>query len=252
MSGHSKWHSIKHKKGAADAKRGKIFTKHAKLITIATREGGDDPETNPGLRTAIDNAKTDNVPNSNIERAIKRGTGDLKEGAEISEVMYEGYGPEGIALYIQAVTDNKNRTVANIKSTLSKHGGNMGTSGSVAYLFHQKGLILITADPDKHEDIELHAIDAGAEDIKSENNNVEIYTDPKSLHNVKQKLEEAGYKAESASITFIPDNEVPVTDEKKAEKILKLMETLEEDEDVTNVYSNFDIPDEIMEKLGNE
>lgn len=249
MSGHSKWHSIKHKKGAADAKRGKIFTKHAKLITIAAREGGGDTETNPGLRTAIDNAKTDNVPNSNIERAIKRGTGDLKEGAEISEVMYEAYGPEGIALYIQAVTDNKNRTVANVKSTLGKHGGNMGTSGSVAYLFHQKGLILINASSDKHEDIELHAIDAGADDVKSENNNVEIYTNPKSLNDVKEKLENAGYKIESSTITFIPETEVPVTDEKKAEKILKLMDVLEDDEDITNVYSNFDISDEIMERL---
>lgn len=250
MSGHSKWHSIKHKKGAADAKRGKIFTKHAKLITIAARESGGDPETNPALRTAIDNAKTDNVPNLNIERAIKRGTGELKEGAEISEAMYEAYGPEGIAIYIQAVTDNKNRTVANIKNTLGKHGGNMGTSGSVAYLFHQKGLILITADPDKHEDIELKAIDAGANDIKSENNSVEIYTDPKSLNSIKSKLEEWGYKTESSTITFIPENEVSITDEKKAEKILKLMEALEDDEDVTNIYSNFDIPEELMQKLG--
>lgn len=250
MSGHSKWHSIKHKKGAADAKRGKIFTKHAKLITIAARESGGDPETNPALRTAIDNAKTDNVPNLNIERAIKRGTGELKEGAEISEVMYEAYGPEGIAIYIQAVTDNKNRTVANIKNILGKHGGNMGTSGSVAYLFHQKGLILITADPDKHEDIELKAIDAGANDIKSENNSVEIYTDPKSLNSIKSKLEEWGYKTESSTITFIPENEVSITDEKKAEKILKLMEALEDDEDVTNIYSNFDIPEELMQKLG--
>jgi YebC/PmpR family DNA-binding regulatory protein len=249
MSGHSKWHSIKHKKGAADAKRGKIFTMHAKLITIAAREGGGDPDMNPALRTAIDNAKADNVPNANIERAIKRGTGEDKEGADISEVMYEGYGPCGIALYIQAVTDNKNRTVASVKSILSKHGGNMGGAGSVAYLFHKKGLILIKAEPEKHEDIELTAIDSGAEDIKTEADSVEIYTDPKDLHNVKKKLEEAGFAIESAEITFIPENEVKIENENDARKVLKLMEALEEDDDVTNVYSNFDIPEELMEKI---
>ena len=250
MSGHSKWHSIKHKKGAADAKRGKIFTKHAKLITIAAREGGGDMDMNPGLRTAVENAKADNVPNANIERAIKRGTGELNDGNEISECMYEGYGPEGIALYIQAVTDNKNRTVANVKSILSKHGGNMGSSGSVAYIFKQKGFILIKADSSKHEDVELAAIDAGAEDIKAEGDSVEVYTDPKSLHSVKKSLEDTGFTVETSEITFLPENEINITDETVAKRILRLMEALEEDEDVTNVYSNFDIPDEIMEKLG--
>jgi len=250
MSGHSKWHSIKHKKGAADAKRGKIFTVHAKLIAIAARDGGGDPDTNSALRTAIDNAKAANVPNSNIERAIKKGTGDLKDGAEISENMYEGYGPAGIAVYIQTVTDNKNRTVASIKSILTKNGGNMGTSGSVAYLFHKKGLININAEPNKHDDIELAAIDAGAEDIKKDGNSLEVYTDAKSLHEVKKKLEEAGIEIESAEITFVPENEVRIEDETKAKKVLKLMEALEDDDDVANVYSNFDIPEEIMEKLG--
>lgn len=250
MSGHSKWHSIKHKKGAADAKRGKIFTMHAKLITIAAREGGGDADTNPSLRSTIDNAKMANVPNANIERAIKRGTGELKEGAEISECMYEGYGPEGIAIYIQVVTDNKNRTVANVKSILGKHGGSMAGAGSVAYLFHKKGLVLIKADPSIHEEIELTAIDAGAEDIKSEAETVEIYTDPKDLHNVKKTLQEGGYNIESSEITFIPENEVEIDDEVKAKKVLKLMDALEDDEDVTNVFSNFDIPDELLEKIG--
>ncbi|MCD6109539.1 YebC/PmpR family DNA-binding transcriptional regulator [bacterium] len=249
MSGHSKWHSIKHKKGLADAKRGKIFTIHSKLITIATREGGGDPETNSSLRTAIDNAKTANVPNTNIERAIKRGTGELKDQAEITENMYEGYGPAGIAVYIQTLTDNKNRTVASVKSILTKNGGNMGTAGSVAYLFHKKGLISLVAEPDKHEEIELSAIDAGAEDIKIDENNVEIYTDPKNLHEVKRKLEEADIAVESAEITFIPENEIKIDDETKARKVLKFMDALEEDDDVTNVYSNFDIPEEIIKKL---
>lgn len=249
MSGHSKWHSIKHKKGAADAKRGKIFTLHSKLITIAAREGGGDPEMNSSLRTAIDNAKTANVPNSNIDRAIKRGTGDLKDQAEISETMYEGYGPSGIAVYIQTVSDNKNRTVASVKSILSKNGGNMGTSGSVAYLFHKKGLLLIEVPKEKHDEIELAAIDAGAEDIKKEGNSIEVYTDAKSLHEVKDALEKKGIKVESAEITYIPENEVKITDENKAKKVLKFMEALEDDDDVANVYSNFDIPEELMEKI---
>lgn len=250
MSGHSKWHSIKHKKGAADAKRGKVFAKHAKLITIAARDGGGDTDMNPGLRSAIDNAKAENVPNANIERALKKGTGELKDGIEISEVMYEGYGPEGIAVYIQVVTDNKNRTVASVKNALSKHGGNMGTTGSVAWMFHKKGLILVKADPGIHEDIELAAIDAGAEDIKSENDSVEIYTDPKNLHTVKSKIQEAGFNIESSEITFIPENEVKIESENGAKKVIKLMEALEDDDDVTNVFSNFDIPEELMEKLG--
>lgn len=250
MSGHSKWHSIKHKKGAADAKRGKIFTVHAKLITIAAREGGGDPETNSALRSAIDNAKTANVPNTNIDKAIKRGTGEDKEGIVISECMYEGYGPAGIAVYIQALTDNKNRTVANVKNILTKNGGNMGTAGSVAYLFHKKGFILVKASADKFDDIELAAIDAGAEDIQRGDDSVEVYTAPNELHTVKKSLEEAGFEIESSEITFEPENTIAIEDEDKARKVLKFMDALEEDEDVSNVYSNFDIPDEVMEKIG--
>jgi len=248
MSGHSKWHSIKHKKGAADAKRGKIFTVHSKLITIAAKDGGD-PETNSALRTAIDNAKAENVPNTNIERAIKRGTGELKDQAEITENMYEGYGPAGIAVYVQTLTDNKNRTVASVKSIFTKRGGNMGTAGSVAYLFHKKGLITLTAEPNQHEEIELVAIDSGADDIKIDGNNIEIFTDAKNLHEVKNKLEKANIAVESAEITFVPENEIKITDEVKARKILNLMDALEEDDDVTNVYSNFDISNDIMEKF---
>jgi len=250
MSGHSKWHSIKHKKGAADAKRGKIFTLHSKLITLAAREGGGDAEMNAALRAAIDNAKMANVPNINIERAIKRGTGDLKDEAEIIESMYEGYGPAGIAVYVQTVTDNKNRTVSSIKNIFTKSGGNMGTAGSVAYLFHKKGIILIDADKSKHDEIELTAIDAGANDIKIEGDSIEVYTEPKNLHEVKVKLEGAGIPVKSADITFLPETEVLIKDEEQAKKVLRFMEALEEDEDVANVYSNFDIPEEMMEKLG--
>ena len=248
MSGHSKWHSIKHKKGAADAKRGKIFTVHAKLIAMAARSGGD-PDTNPGLRAAIDNAKGANVPNTNIDRAIKRGMGD-KDGAVLEEITYEGYGPAGIAVYIQALTDNKNRTVSNVKSILTKNGGNMGTSGSVAYMFKRQGVILVKIEDSKHEDLELAAIDAGADDIEIEEGNATIYTDPKDLHTVKKLIEETGFPVESAEIAFNPETPIKIEDEEKARKVLRLMDALEEDDDVTNVFSNFDIPEEILEKLG--
>lgn len=249
MSGHSKWHSIKHKKGAADAKRGKIFTMHSKLITIAAKEGGGDPEMNSALRSAIDNAKAANMPNTNIEKAVKRGTGELKDGADFSEVMYEGYGPAGIAVYIQALTDNKNRTVANVKSIFTKHGGNMGGAGSVAYLFHKKGYILVKADPSKYDDIELAAIDAGAEDIERGEDSVDIYTALNDLHTVKKALEDAGFQVESSELTYVPETTVAITDVDKAKKILKFMDALEEDDDVSNVYSNFDISEEVMEKV---
>lgn len=250
MSGHSKWHSIKHKKGAADAKRGKIFTMHSKLITIAAKEGGGDPEMNAALRAAIDNAKSANMPNANIDKAVKRGTGELKDGAIFEEVMYEGYGPAGIAVYVQALTDNKNRTVANVKSVFTKNGGNMGSTGSVGYLFHKKGRIVVKADPSKFDDVELAAIDAGAEDIERGDDMVEVYTGPTDLHNVKKGLEDAGFEIESSELTYEPENTVEVADEDKARKILKFMEALEDDDDVSNVYSNFDIPDEVMGKMG--
>lgn len=249
MSGHSKWHSIKHKKGAADAKRGKIFTVHAKLITIAAKDGGD-PDSNAALRVAIDNAKAANVPNSNIDKAVKRGTGEDKAGVVFSEVMYEGYGPAGIAVYIQALTDNKNRTVANVKSILTKNGGNMGTAGSVGYLFHKKGRVVVKTTPDKFDDVELAAIDAGAEDIQRGDDFVDVYTGPTDLHTVKKGLEEAGFEIESSELTYEPENTVEVADEDKARKVLKFMEALEEDEDVSNVFSNFDIPEEVMGKMG--
>ena len=249
MSGHSKWHSIKHKKGAADAKRGKIFTMHSKLITIAAKEGGGDPEMNSSLRTAIDNAKSANMPNANIDKAIKRGTGELKDAAIFEEVMYEGYGPAGIAVYVQTLTDNKNRTVANVKSVFTKNGGNMGQAGSVGYLFHKKGRIVVKANADKFDDVELAAIDAGAEDIVRGDDMIEVYTGPGDLHAVKKGLEDAGFEIESSELTYEPENTVEVADEDKARKILKFMEALEEDDDVSNVFSNFDISDEVMGKL---
>jgi YebC/PmpR family DNA-binding regulatory protein len=248
MSGHSKWHSIKHKKGAADAQRGKIFTRHANLITIAARGGGD-PEMNPTLRLAIDNAKADNVPNTNIERAIKRGTGEDKSAAQIEEVTYEGYGPAGTAVIVECLTDNKNRTYTNIRTIFNKRGGNLGNSGSVAWMFDRKGVITVKTEGLDSEKTELTAIDAGAEDIEKEDGIMEIYCSPGDLSTLKEKLKEAGMEPENAEIRLIPNQTVKVEDESAAKKILDFMEALDEDMDVNNVAGNFDISDEVMEKL---
>ena len=248
MSGHSKWHSIRHKKGIADAKRGKIFTRHAHLITIAARKGGD-PDMNPTLRLAIDNAKKENVPNSNIERAIKRGTGELKGEAELSELTYEGYGPAGTAVIVECLTDNKNRTYTNIRTIFSKKGGNLGGSGSVAWMFERKGVITIDAEGKNTEEMELAAIDAGADDIKVEGNLIEIYTSPSALSEVDEKLKAKNIETEKAEILLVPKEAMKIEDENTAKKVLEFMDALEDDPDVTNVSSNFDIPDEVMEKM---
>ncbi len=248
MSGHSKWHSIKHKKAATDARRGKIFTQHANLITISARKGGD-PEMNPGLRLAIDNAKKANVPNNNIDRAIKRGTGELKGEAEISELTYEGYGPSGIAVIVECLTDNKNRTYTNVRTIFNKKGGNLGESGSVAWMFDRKGLITVNNEGLDSEELELAAIDAGADDIKTEGNLTEIFTAPNTLTDVNEKLKSAGFESESADSQLIPKDTVKIEDEEAAKKVLEFMDALEEDEDVSNVSSNFDISDELMEGM---
>lgn len=247
MSGHSKWHSIKHKKAATDAKRGKIFTQHANLITIAARNSGD-TDMNPNLRLAIDNAKKANVPNNNIERAIKRGTGELKEGTEISEITYEGYGPAGTAIMVECLSDNKNRTYTNIRTIFNKKGGNLGTNGSVAWMFERKGVIIVKTDGKRTDEIELAAIEAGAEDIQKEDNFIEIKTNPNEMIGVNDKLKSQGIESENAEVLLIPNNTVKIENEEDARKVLTFVEALEEDEDVTNVSSNFDISDELMEK----
>lgn len=249
MSGHSKWHSIKHKKGVADAKKGKIFTKHAQLIALAARSGGD-PALNPSLRLAIDNAKADNTPNLNVERAIKRGTGELKDGTEIQEILYEGYGPEGTALMIACVTDNKNRTVSQVKSILTKHGGNMGTTGSVAYMFKRSGFLTANTDSISNDDAEMAIIESGAEDFeKTGDNTYAVYCTADNLNQVKENLEKASFRVEKTEITFLPQNTILISDSSRAKKMLNLMEKIDELEDVVNVYSNFDIPENIMESM---
>jgi len=245
MSGHSKWHSIKHKKGAADAKRSKIFTRHANLITIAARSGGD-PDMNPNLRLAIDNAKKENVPNSNIERAVKRGTGELKDGNELVEITYEGFGPAGTAVIVECLTDNKNRTYTNVKTIFSKKGGNLGGSGAVSWMFERKGVITVQAEGNT-DGIELTAIESGAEDINVEGNLVEIYTAPTDLSEVDEKLKNQNIEIENAEVLLVPKETVKIESEESAKKVLEFMDALEDDQDVTNVSSNFDISDELME-----
>ena len=249
MSGHSKWHSIKHKKGAADAKRGKLFTQHAKMIVLAAQQGGGDPDMNPSLRSAIDRAKMDNVPNNNIERAVKKGSGELKDGNVISETTYEGYGPGGTAIFVEVVTDNKNRCVASVRHIFTKHGGNLGANGCVAWMFEKKGVIILNTEGMDMEEVEMAVIESGADYMSVEGGTMEIFTAYQDLMEVKKALETAGMKVESADISYIPKDTVKVDDPSTAKKILKLMDALEEDEDVSNVSSNFDIPEEILEEV---
>jgi YebC/PmpR family DNA-binding regulatory protein len=244
MSGHSKWASIKHKKGAADAKRGKIFTKLIKEITVATRIGGGDPDGNPRLRTAILIAKGKNMPVDNITRAIKKGTGEL-EGVQYDEVTYEGYGPGGAAIFLEAMTDNKNRTVSEIRAALGKAGGNLGENGCVGWMFEQKGFITVKTDAKSEDDLMELAIDAGADDMQTIEDHYEITTAMENFETVRKALEDAGVPMESAEITRIPQNTVTI-DEKKGKALLKLMDILDDHDDIQKAYSNFDIPDDVM------
>jgi YebC/PmpR family DNA-binding regulatory protein len=246
MSGHSKWSTIKRKKGAADAKRGKIFTKLIKELTIAAREGGGDPSGNPRLRLAIDNAKAANMPADNIERAIKKATGEL-EGTTISELTYEGYGPGGIAILVEVATDNKNRTVAEVRHLFSKHGGNMGESGSVAWMFEKKGIITLPKQGKSEEDILEIALNAGAEDMRTEEDFFEIQTDIESFETVRKALVDEELTIENASLQWIAKNTINIGGE-NAEKLLKLIEGLEDSDDVQNVYSNADFDEEFVQQ----
>jgi YebC/PmpR family DNA-binding regulatory protein len=246
MSGHSKWHSIKHKKAAVDAKRGKLFSKIVKEITVAARVGGGDLENNPRLRTAVAKAKGANMPYDNIEKAIKKGTGELP-GVTYEEVTYEGYGPGGVAILVNVLTDNKNRTAAEIRSLFSKCGGNMAGQGSVAWNFDKKGLITVDKANASEEDLFAAALEAGVEDFKSEEKDIyEIYTKPEDLENVKKALDDKGITYSLAEVTLVPRSTVKISG-KEAGQVLQLMEIMEEHDDVQNVSSNFDIPDDLLE-----
>lgn len=247
MSGHSKWASIKHKKGALDAKRGKIFTKLIKEISVAARLGGGDPDGNPRLRTAILAAKADNMPKDNIDRAIKKGTGEL-EGVNYEEVIYEGYGTAGVAVILSVLTDNKNRTVAEIRSIFGKNGGNLGEAGCVGWMFHKKGQILVdlkTVDEDKLMAIVL---DAGAEDMQTGEGEFEVITTPENFEKVKKAIDDNKIPTTFAEVTMVPQSYIKLTGH-KAQQMLHLMEVLEDHDDVQKVYANFDIPEEELAKV---
>jgi YebC/PmpR family DNA-binding regulatory protein len=246
MSGHSKWSTIKRKKGALDAKRGKIFTKIIKEITIATKEGGGDPETNPRLRLAIQNAKGANMPKENIERAIKKAVG--ADAVSYSETTFEGYGPGGVAVFIECLTDNNNRTVSSVRAAFNRHGGNLGTNGSLSFLFDRKGVFSIKNEDINLDEIELDLIDAGAEDIEIEGDRITITCAKEDFGNVNRKLNELGIEPEDAGLKRIP-NDTKKIDLESAKKILRFVDTLEDDDDIQNVYHNLAITDEIASAL---
>ena len=246
MSGHSKWHSIKHKKAAIDSKRGRAFTKYIKEITIAARIGGGDPDGNPRLRKAILDAKTLNMPADNIKRAIMKGTGEL-EGGQLEEILYEGYGPAGVALLAEVVTDNRNRTVSEIRHVFSKNGGNMGEAGSVAWMFNKKGYIVIENSKLDEDTMMTLALEAGADDFQHQGSTYEIYTSLPAFEGVLNVLKEKGIETASAEISMIPQNYIKV-EGKNAQQVIKLMEALDEHDDVQHVYGNFDIEESELEE----
>ncbi len=248
MSGHSKWSSIKHKKGAADARRGKVFTKLIREITVAARMGGSDPNGNPRLRAAIALAKAENMPKENITRAIKKGTGEL-EGASYEEGSYEGYGPGGVAVLVDCLTDNKNRTVADVKHLFERYGGSLGAPGCVSYIFEKKGLIILEKDKVEEDELLNLALEAGAEDVKEDGNEFNVISDASDFETVKKAIDDAGFPYTLAEITKIPKNTVEV-EGKKAQQVLNLLQALEDVDDVSHVYANFEISDEVMEALG--
>jgi len=249
MSGHSKWNSIKHKKGAADAKRGKVFTVHAKMIAMAARNGGD-PDMNPSLRTAIDRAKADNVPNNNIERAVKKGSGADKDAANYEELTYEAIGPGGTAFMIDVITDNKNRSLTNVRSILSKGGGNLGSAGSVGWKFDKKAFLLVDVVGKSAEDAELELMDSGADDILEADGKFEIYAAPERFNLVKQAVLDMGYKVEKDELIWQAKDEVKVTDLDLGKKLVSLMEKLDDDEDVSCVSSDADFDESVLAELG--
>jgi len=249
MSGHNKWSSIKHKKAKEDAKRGKVFTKIIREIIVAARDGGGDPEMNPALRNAVNKATSENMPKDNIERAIKKGTGEL-EGVNYEYVMYEGYAPGGVAMLIEAVTDNRQRTVAEVRHVLSKHNGSLAEKGSVSWNFTQSGTILVLKEELNEDELMMIALDAGAKDFSEEDEFFIITTDSKELYNIVHILEEKDIKIDKADLEYVPQNTVPAND--YAAQVIKIIEALEELEDVQNVYANFQIDDEILEKVASE
>jgi YebC/PmpR family DNA-binding regulatory protein len=249
VSGHSKWSTIKHKKGAADAKRGKLFTKLSKAIIVAAKEGGPDPAANLSLQNAIEKAKSYSMPKDTIERAVARGAGTDADAAAYETIVYEGYGPEGVAVLVEALTDNRNRTASDVRHTFSKHGGNLGTTGAVAWLFERRGIVLVEAGGVDEDDLTLAAAEGGAEDVERDGSVFVVSAAPESLTAVRQAIEDAGFAVASSELTMIPKTTVEVAEEAPAKKLIRLIEALEDNDDIQEVSANFDIPEQVLETV---
>ena len=249
MSGHSKWSSIKHKKGAADAKRGKLFSKLSRAIIVAAKEGGGDPGANLALQNAIEKARSYSMPKDNIDRAIAKGSGADADADAFEEIVYEGYGVEGVAVIVEALTDNRNRTAADVRHLFSKHGGNLGTAGAVAWQFDRRGVVVVPADGVDEEELFLAAADGGADDIEQDGSVFQITSAPEQLAAVRTAVEEAGFTVDSAELMLVPKTTVAVDDEAKAKQLMRLIDALEENDDVQDVFANFDIPEQVLEAV---
>jgi YebC/PmpR family DNA-binding regulatory protein len=249
VSGHSKWSTIKHKKGAADAKRGKLFTKLSKAIIVAAKEGGPDPTANLSLQNAVEKAKSYSMPKDTIERAIARGAGTDADAAAYETIVYEGYGPDGVAVLVEALTDNRNRTASDVRHTFAKHGGNLGTTGAVAWLFERRGVVLVDAESVDEDELTLAAAEGGADDVELDGTVFQVSSAPESLSAVRDAIEAAGIEVQSAELTMIPKTTVEVAEEAAAKKLIRLIEELEDNDDVQDVSANFDIPELILEAV---
>jgi len=249
VSGHSKWSSIKHKKGAADAKRGQLFSKLSRAIIVAAKEGGGDPTANLALQNAIEKARSYSMPKDNIERAIAKGSGADAEAASFETVVYEGYGPEGVAVLVEALTDNRNRTASEVRHAFTKFGGNLGTTGAVAWQFERRGVVLVSASGTDEEELVTAAAEGGADDVELDGSSFVVTSTPESLSDVRRALQDGGFTVESVELAMVPKTTVAVSDESAARRIVKLVEGLEDTEDVQDVYANFDIPEDVLEAV---
>jgi YebC/PmpR family DNA-binding regulatory protein len=249
VSGHSKWSTIKHRKGAADAKRGKLFSKLSRAIMAAAKEGGSDPGSNLALQNAIEKARSYSMPKDNIERAIAKGAGEGTDGAAFEIVVYEGYGPEGVAVLVEALTDNRNRTASDVRHLFTKFGGNLGATGAVAWQFERRGVVLVPADGVDEDELVLAAADAGADDVERDGSTFVVSSAPEELTSVREALEAAGLELESVGLSMVPKTTVAIADESTAKQVVRLVEGLEDNDDVQDVYANFDIPEAVLEAV---
>ena len=249
MSGHSKWSTIKHKKGAADAKRGKLFSKLTRAIIVAAKEGGGDPSANLALQNAIEKARSYSMPKDNIDRAIAKGSGADADAAAFETVVYEGYGPSGVAVIVEALTDNRNRTAGEVRHTFAKNDGNLGGSGAVAWLFERRGIVIVEADGVDEDELMLAAAEGGADDVARDGSSYQVTSAPEQLATVREAVERAGFTVDAAELTMVPKTTVEVADENEAKKVLRLMDQLEDNDDVQDVYANFDIPERVLEAV---